>query len=105
MPGSYLITASGLVMNTGAKIVELPGGKITTAGAYGGNQGTAPVLCEGIPMTFDIKKIPPQNIKVFALDNQGERRAELTPAPQNNGSQITFGPENKTLWYEMIISK
>lgn len=104
LPGRYLVTATGLVMNTGAKIVELPGKRLSLAKNYGGSMGTAPVLCEGIPMTFILKNTAPEKIKVFALDNKGKRSFELkTVQSAEGGSAVAFGPENKTVWYEMIV--
>ena len=101
--GRYLLAASGLIHNTDAVFVSLAGNRISTV--HGGNEGTAPFLCEGIPLAITIKSIPPDRVKCFALDAEGNRGQEILPEQDARGSILKLGPEYRTLWYELIINK
>ena len=46
--GRYLLALTGLVHNSGAKIMELGGEQLSASERYGGSKGHAPVMCEGI---------------------------------------------------------
>lgn len=106
MPGRYLLTASGLIMNTGAKLVELPNGKqISMASAQGGSMGKAPVLCEGIPMDLILKGIAPEKVSSWSLDQNGVRNESIKPEKTDDGTKLSFGPRYKTLWYEINVEK
>lgn len=102
--GTYLLAASGLAHNSGAKIVSAPAaGKISCAIADGGLPGTAPVLCEGIEAELALSGLANQ-VQCFALDENGLRTQELRVGANENGDAILrISPEFKTLWYELII--
>lgn len=102
-PGSYLLTATGLMHNTDAKMVFVDEDKITTAGHFGGSNGVAPILCEGIPAQITLYDLPPKNVEVYALDNRGERAKKLDVEPFTAGSRFNIGPEFKTVWYEIVV--
>ena len=104
-PGRYLLTATGLVQNTNAKFVETGKDRISTAGAFGGNAGHAPVLCEGIPMDLTLKGVSPEKVKVFALDQKGNRSTEIQAGQDARGCVLKLGPEYKTVWYEIVVTR
>ena len=56
-PGRYLIAATGDVRNTGATYVSPEPDQITTAADYGGADGEAPILCEGLAAVIHLSKI------------------------------------------------
>ena len=100
-PGRYLLAASGLIHNTNAEFVSLPGDRISTV--HGGKEGTAPFLCEGVPLELTIKSIPPERIECYTLDAAGNRGQKIQAEHSANGSSLKLGPEYRTLWYELMI--
>lgn len=103
-PGRYLLTATGVVQNTNARIVSVGEDQISTAKAFGGSPGTAPVLCEGIPMELQFKGIAPDRITAWSLDQRGDRVSEIKPTRDESGNAVLHvGPEYKTLRYELNI--
>ncbi|MDO5581575.1 MAG: carbohydrate binding domain-containing protein [Planctomycetia bacterium] len=100
--GRYLLAASGLIHNTGARFVSLPNNRISTV--LGGNDGKAPFLCEGVPMELKLHKIDPARVQCYSLDGKGNRNQAVPVSGTAGGSTIKFGPEYKTLWYELILS-
>ncbi|MGI6401776.1 MAG: carbohydrate binding domain-containing protein [Thermoguttaceae bacterium] len=101
--GSYLLTATGDMRNTDSVYKETSGNAITTAGHFGGSNGVAPVLCEGIPATMTLAGLNANNVVVYALDNAGARSAQLDVAGSAAGAVVTIGPEYKTIWYEIVV--
>lgn len=101
--GSYLLTATGDMRNTDAVFKEVGDNAITTASAYGGSNGKAPVLCEGVPATITLDSVKSENVEVYALDNAGDRGRKLDVADQNGSAVFTIGPEFKTIWYEVVV--
>lgn len=106
-PGSYLLAATGVVRNTGEKIVyppDLPG-RISCGVSEGGAVGTGPILCEGIPARLTFSGIAGR-VKCFALGPDGERLREVPVTTDNDGqATIYIGPEYKTVWYEIIVDE
>lgn len=102
-PGRYLIAATGMVQNTGAKFVEYAEGQITTAKKYGGSPGWEPVLCEGVPLDVTLDGYAPERVAVWALDAAGDRGEKIPVAAEETGCRFHLGPESKTLWYELEI--
>ena len=100
--GRYLLTATGLMKNTDAKFVY-EGNNITTAGHFGGSNGHAPVLCEGVPATITLKNLDAQNVEVYALTNAGDRAQKLDVESVDGGARFAFGSEQKTIWYEVVV--
>jgi hypothetical protein len=99
--GRYLLAATGLIHNTGIALKETGKGYISTAKGYGGAPGTAPILCEGIPAELTFRTAG--SVRVFALDESGERRAEVPVSGAEEGSKAMIGPAYRTVWYEVVI--
>jgi hypothetical protein len=101
-PGRILLAATGYMQNTGARIEDLGGQRITLRR----NWGTEPVLCEGIPATLSFP-VSPDRLQVWALDEAGNRKTRLPVKPTTlgnaKGSTFQIGPEYRTLWYEIIV--
>ncbi|MGI5831549.1 MAG: cellulase family glycosylhydrolase [Thermoguttaceae bacterium] len=102
-PGRYLLVATGLIRNTDAVFKEYGEGKLTAAAEYGGSMGRVPVLCEGIPLSLELKNIAPERVRAYSLDEKGNRADGIVPQPTSTGALLRFGPEYKTLWYELTI--
>lgn len=101
-PGSYLLAATGLMHNTGTVLKEARPDYVSTAQGYGGAEGTAPILCEGIPAVITLQVVP-EKVTVFALDQAGSRSRQLPVSGVADGTQFEIGPQYRTLWYEVII--
>ena len=101
-PGNYLLAASGLMHNSGAVLRQVPPDRISGAGGYKGANGTAPILCEGIPATLTLKR-PAAKVKLFALDQNGDRAAEISVGGTTTEACVEIGPQHQTLWYELVI--
>ena len=101
--GSYLLTATGLMHNTDAKMVEVDDNNVTTAGHFGGSPGRAPILCEGVPATVALAGVSASDVEVYALNNRGDRAEKLTVKADGDGCKFSFGPEQKTIWYEIVV--
>ncbi len=84
-----LITATGYTENTGMKWHD---DAKTTVGT---DWGHAPSQVEGVAATIKLPIV--SKAKAWALDERGQRRAEI---PLKDGS-ITIGPDAKSLWYEV----
>ena len=101
--GRYLLAATGLVRNTDAVFKVYDEGKLTAASRYGGSMGEAPVLCEGVPLTLDLAEIAPERACAYPLNEAGDRLDPIPAEKTENGCRFSFGPEYKTLWYELEI--
>lgn len=104
-PGSYLLAATGVVRNTGQKIVNVPGpgGRISCSREDGGDPGTSPVLCEGVEAELAFAGLRGR-VQCFALDPEGERTVEVPVTESPAGEAIIhIGPEYRTVWYEVIV--
>ena len=97
-PGRILITATGHCQNTGWKMEDLGGNRITLRR----NWGTAPVLCEGIPAEV-VLPVAPDRAALYPLDESGNRRAAIAVAARDGKAVLKLGPEHKTIWYEVEI--
>jgi hypothetical protein len=86
-----LITATADVANTDMKWTSPE--KISV----GRNWGRAPSLVEGVPATITFPMETP--LKAWALDEQGQRRAEMPL----EGGKLEIGPQHRTLWYEVGV--
>ena len=96
-PARVLITAAGDVENTNM------GWQNPEKSTVGKDWGEAPTLVEVISarLTFPL---PTKRIQAWALDERGQRKAELSVDTGPNGNAaITIGPPQKTLWYEMQV--
>ena len=103
-PGRYLLAATGLVQNTGQKIVPLDmPERISSSQEDGGSFGKSPVLCEGIPATLTLKG-QAGKVKCFALDPDGEVTMSVPVKDASSGDAILeIGPQYSTVWYEIVI--
>jgi len=98
-PGHILLTATGVVRNSGAKLQRLDGHRIT----FGRHWGVGPVLCEGVPLQVTIP-VPPNKVRVYRLDESGGRSGNIPVASGRYGnSTISLKPEYRTIWYEIEI--
>jgi hypothetical protein len=90
-----LVTATGLMQNSGMEIKDLGDEKI----ALGDQWGNSPTLCEGIP--FEIQFQNASSIRCFPLDERGHRRNQI----ESTGNKVELDPKYKTLWYEILVEK
>lgn len=100
--GRYLLAASGLMQNTGTVFKQPAPDRISTASGYAGIPGKAPILCEGIPATLTLK-LAPSRVKVFALDQAGDRAQEIPLSGTATETRLEIGPRYHTLWYELVV--
>ena len=103
--GSYLLTATGELRNTDAVYKITEDNSITSAGAYGGSNGRAPALCEGIPATITLDGLRAENVKVYALDESGNRAKDVPVADKDGVAAFEIGPEYRTIWYEVVVGR
>ncbi|MDD3587210.1 MAG: carbohydrate binding domain-containing protein, partial [Thermoguttaceae bacterium] len=102
--GQYLVAVTGLVQNKDTKLVRnAKERQISAASHLGGSRGTAPVVCEGVPLNMRLTGVSPENITVYALDCQGNRQQKLPIAAKKNDAIVVLGPQYKTVWYELVI--
>ncbi len=97
---SILLTATGYCGNAGQIAEERPGNKIHFT-----TWGDGPVVAEGIPA---VVTLPAEiaNVKVYALDQRGDRKAEVPVTANVNGKAvISIDPKYQTIWYEIEITK
>lgn len=99
--GRYLLAATGAMHNTGGE--PRPREKVKSwepddAITLEDRWGEAPVLCEGIPL--ELRFAFGGDWRVWPLDSAGSRKTE-EPIVFRNGT-VQLGPEQKTLWYEIV---
>ncbi len=90
---SILITATGYTENTGQRWQNA---EKTTVGMAWGN---APSLVEPIPATITLPTAGA--LKAFALDERGQRRAEVPLQGVPGEMKLELLPEHQTLWWEV----
>ncbi|MDR3108305.1 MAG: carbohydrate binding domain-containing protein, partial [Planctomycetaceae bacterium] len=94
---NYLVVVTGEMKNTEMQLKVLGDDRVTV----GNKWGKPPVLCEGVPAKITIKGNS-KNIKVYPLDESGNRKQQLQVASTNNDETvIELKPEYKTIWYEI----
>jgi len=103
--GRWLLAATGLVQNTGMKLIDLKErDRVSIAEKNGGSYGTAPELCEGIPARLVLKDLKAENVTVWALNSEGNRQARpLTVTQEEKNVVLHLDPKHKTLWYEIEV--
>ncbi len=89
-----LITATGDIENTGM------GWKDAAKTSVGRDWGKAPVLVEGPAAKIELPG--GGKFKAWALDERGQRRAEIPVAMDRGIATLEIGPQWKTLWYEVV---
>jgi len=100
--GSYLLAATGLMHNTGTVLKQAAPAKISTAKGYGGVGGTAPILCEGIPVTL-LLQADSARVKLFSLDQSGDQARQIPITGTAREARLEIGPQYQTVWYELVI--
>ncbi len=90
---STLITATGYAQNTGMIW------KNDLMDSVGSNWGTAPSLVECIGANISVPAH--KGLKVWALDERGQRARQVPVTVKGSRAAFTIGPEFKTLWYEV----
>ena len=99
-PARILLAATGLCHNGGAKFTK-DDDHIHCRGKDWGNGKT---VNEGIPATLALPS-KASATKCWALDERGERKAEVPVSAASDGSAIVnIGPEYQTVWYEIAVS-
>lgn len=97
-PGRILLAATGEVRNTGAKIENLGGERITLRNRW----GQPPLLCEGIPAQLTLP-VDADRVRLYALDESGDRQDSIPVVSRGKRALVTIGPEHKTVWYEIEV--
>ena len=88
--------------NTGIVLKAVPPDQISAAKGYGGATGKSPILCEGISATLTLKTAAAK-VKLFALDQNGDRSREIPVGGTATEARVEIGPQYQTLWYELVI--
>lgn len=101
--GSWLLTLTGDMRNTGEKLAKTDNGGVTTAKEQGGAVGEAPVLLEGIPATLTLANLKASDVEVYALDAAGDRKEKIEVVDSADGAKVVVGSEYRTIWYEAIV--
>lgn len=96
--GSALMVVCGEVNNTGMEW------KDASRTSVGMNWGHAPVLAEVVPLILTLP-MAPERVKVFALDERGQRKTELTVGGTNGFALIEISTSAATIWYEILMSR
>lgn len=80
------------------------GWKNAARSTVGRDWGRAPTRVEGIPARLRVPR-PAAEVRAWALDGRGARRAELPVRPAGpEGAWIELGSGWETLWYEVAPS-
>lgn len=66
--------------------------------------GEGPVEVEGIPCRLEVP-FPAKDVVVYVLDSIGNRMARLRVTTAGERATFDIGPEDKSLWYELIVGK
>lgn len=97
--GQGLIATTGMVENTGMGWTD------ATRTSVGSQWGSAPVLTENIPGSLGFPTVPPDRVRVWALDVRGNRSGELPSAADGNGgTRVELGGAHGSLWYEFEVT-
>jgi hypothetical protein len=99
-PGRILITATGWVQNQDAQLEQLADDRVTLRDRW----GSEPVLCEGVPAEIALP-VAADRVKLYPLDESGNRRAAVACREQDGKALLTLGPEHKTVWYEVEVKE
>lgn len=91
--GRWLLTATGYVENTGMTW------KNPDKSSVGRAWGMAPSRVEGVAAKLIFKG--KSDLRVWALDERGQRRAAVPVQPVTDGASFAIGPQWQTLWYEI----
>lgn len=94
---SMLVVATGRTENTGMQW------KDASHTSVGNNWGQAPTLIEGVPFALELP-VAPSRVQAWALNETGQRTAELVVEAANGGSRIVADGSAGTLWYEVSVA-
>jgi len=97
-PARALLVATGYVENTNM------GWKNAEKSTVGREWGKAPTLVEGIPATITLP-VPARRVKLWALDERGQRGKELPVNEAAGKAEFRIGGEHRTLWYELELGR
>lgn len=89
-PGRYLITAVSRWANRNMGWNE-------ARNSVGRQWGEGPTQCEGVPLMVVTRG------NVYPLNPDGSRRALAMHGDGEAGAHYALGPEQRTLWYELVI--
>lgn len=95
-PGRLLLTATGYAENPGWAW-ETEGNRVTVRSQWGGE----PSHCEGIPAQIEFLRAG--SVRAWALDERGQRKAEVPVSTEAGRAWLAIGPEYQTLWYEVEL--
>jgi hypothetical protein len=93
-----LLVASGWWENTGQVW------KDATKNSVGNQWGTAPVLTEVVPFTVMLP-VGTNHVRVWALDERGQRKAELPVSGSASSTVISIGTSAGSIWYELEVAR
>jgi len=96
--GRILIAATGWMQNRDAELEPLGDNRVTLRNRW----GSEPVMCEGIPASITLP-IAAERVKLYALDERGDRRSDVAVATENGRAVLRLAPNHRTLWYEAEI--
>ena len=93
---------SGLIVTTGNTENTNMGWTSPEKISVGNQWGTTPTLVENIS-GFVMFEVPPSQLKVWSLDENGNRLQALPVATHELGAKVTLGGKFGSLWYEFQI--
>lgn len=95
--GRYLITLAGRYYNRNMGWNE-------EHNSVGTDWGEGPTMCEGVPLRLEIGR-ERADARLYPLNADGTRRLALEPAAAGGGATVfRAGPEQRTLWYELVFA-
>lgn len=94
---SLLVVATGRTENTDMQW------KDAAHTSVGSNWGHAPTEIEVVPFALELP-VAPSRVRAWALDETGQRAAELAVEAVNGGSRIVADGGAATLWYEVSVA-
>ena len=53
--------------------------------------------------TLTLNGVDAKSVSIFALDESGARKGELSVKSTADGARFEIGPESETIWYEVVI--
>jgi hypothetical protein len=73
--------------------------------SVGQDWGHAPALVEGIPATIVLPLAAGTTARAWALDGRGQRGGEVPVKAAAGKATVAIGPEFRTLWYEIELTR
>lgn len=94
---SMLVVATGRTENTDMQW------KDASRTSVGSNWGRAPTLIEVVPFALELP-VAPSRVEAWALNETGQRGAELVVEAIAGGSRVVVDGGSDTLWYEISVA-